>query len=166
MAGLRLREAILILSLLYSAKAWSGVTVKLLKRLTGSHSKCPSEFHHLETGTWKLCHHLKYLRLMYHHEILIIEDTETMKKYLFEKKEECVKDGWYQLLKTDFQFIEQDMKEGEIRSIPKSEYKKTIKCLINQVSLKSLLPVKETHFKLNDISNKRIEIQPIFVFIS
>ena len=71
-AGLRLREAILISSLLYSAEAWSGVTDRhlsrlvvvdsaLLKRLTGSHSKCPSEFHHLETGTWKLRHHLIYL---------------------------------------------------------------------------------------------------------
>ena len=71
-AGLRLHEAILISSLLYFAEAWSGVTDRhmsrlevvvsaLLKRLTGSHSKCPSKFHHLETGTWKLRHHLIYL---------------------------------------------------------------------------------------------------------
>ena len=59
-AGLRLREAILMNSLLYSAKAWSGVTEKqlgqlevvdtaLLGKLTGGHSKSPTEFHHLET---------------------------------------------------------------------------------------------------------------------
>ena len=72
-AGLRLREAILVNSLLYSAEAWSGVTEKQLRRLevmdtsllvklTGGHSKCPTEFHHLETSTWKLGHHLSYQR--------------------------------------------------------------------------------------------------------
>ena len=75
-AGLKLREAILINSMLFSAEAWSGVNQKhlsrlevvdsaLLKKLTGGHAKCPTEFHHLETSTWKVRHHLTYLRLMY-----------------------------------------------------------------------------------------------------
>ena len=61
-AGLLLREAILVGGMLYSAEAWSDVTDKqlsrlevvdtaLLKKLTGGHSKCPSEFVHMETGT-------------------------------------------------------------------------------------------------------------------
>ena len=170
-AGLRLREAILISSLLYSAEAWSGVTDRhmsrlevvdsaLLKRLTGSHSKCPSEFHHLETGTWKLRHHLTYLRLMYHHQILTREDSETVKKIYLKQKEEYVKGDWYQLLKGDFQFIGQDINENEICSTPKSEYKIKIKSLINKAAFKYFQSVKETHSKLNDITYKKFQLQP------
>ena len=89
--GLMLRQAILISSMLYAAGAWSGVTDKqlarlevvdssLLRRLTGGHVKCPTEFLHLETKTWKLRHHLTYLRLVYHHHILTREDGETIKR--------------------------------------------------------------------------------------
>ena len=89
--GLLLRKAILVSTLLYSAEAWSGLTEKQLSRLevvdssflrqlTGGHSKCASEFHHLETGTWKLRHILTYLRLLYHHNILNREENETIKK--------------------------------------------------------------------------------------
>ena len=56
---------------------------------------------------------------MYHHQILTREDSETVKKIYLKQKEEYVKGDWYQLLKTDFQFIEQEMIEDEIMSIPK-----------------------------------------------
>ena len=104
-AGLRLREAILINGMLYSAEAWSGVSQKhlarlevvdtaLLRKLTGSHSKCPTEFHHLETSTWKIRHHLTYLRLMYHHHILSREKNETIRKIYEKQKTECSKGDW------------------------------------------------------------------------
>ena len=61
-AGLILRSSILVSSLLWSAEAWSAVTEKELKRLEQvdsqflRHSKCPTVFQHLETGTLKLRH--------------------------------------------------------------------------------------------------------------
>ena len=78
--------------MVYSAEAWSGITDKqlarmevvdsaLLRRLTGGHVKCGTEFLHLETATWKICHHLTYLRLMYNHHILTRDNSETIKKY-------------------------------------------------------------------------------------
>ena len=74
--GLMLRQAIFINSMLYIAEAWSGVIEKqlarlevvdtsLLGQLTGGHSKCGTEFHHLETATWKLRHHLTYIHENY-----------------------------------------------------------------------------------------------------
>ena len=113
-AGLMLRQAILISSLLYSAEAWSGVTDKqlsrlevvdssLLRRLTGGHVKCPVEFIHLETKTWKLRHHLTYLRLIYHHHILNREKGETIHKIYLKQKEEAIKGDWIQLLQKDFE---------------------------------------------------------------
>ena len=100
--GLLLREAILVNSLLYSAEAWSGITEKqlarlevvdsaLLRQLTGSHSKCASEFHHFETGTWKLRHILTYRRLLYHHNILCRDENETIKKIYRKQKENSIK---------------------------------------------------------------------------
>jgi hypothetical protein len=104
--GLMLRQALLVSSMLYSAEAWSGITEKqlarlevvdssLLRRLTGGHVKCATEFLHLETGTWKLRHHLTYLRLMYHHHILTREDTETIKKIYITQKNNIIKGDWF-----------------------------------------------------------------------
>ena len=115
-AGLRLREAILINGMLYSAEAWSAVSQKhlarleavdtsLLQKLTGSHSKCPTDVHHLETSTWKVRHHLTYFRLMYHHHILSRSENETIGKIYEKQKEESIKGDWYELLKEDFKFI-------------------------------------------------------------
>ena len=95
-AGLLLRESILVNSLLFSAEAWSALSEKqlarlevvdtsLLRQLTGGgHSKCPTEFHHLESGTWKLRHILTYhRRLMFHHEILSRGEDETIREIYF-----------------------------------------------------------------------------------
>ena len=51
------------------------------------------------------------------------------------------------------------MIEDEISSIPKSEYKRKIKYLINQAAFKYFLSLKESHSKLNDISYNKLELQ-------
>ena len=86
-----LRQAILISSLIYTAEAWSGLTEKqiarlevvdtsLLRKLTGGHAKCATEFYHLETATWKLRHHISYRRILFHQDILKREAHETLSK--------------------------------------------------------------------------------------
>ena len=132
--GLMLRKSILVNSMLFSAEAWSGVTEKhikrlevvdtaLLRKLTGGHSKCGHEFHHLETGTLKIQHILTYLRLMYHHHILSRDKNETIKKEYLKQKQEYLKGDWFQLLQKDFQFIGIQMNETNIKSILKAQYK-------------------------------------------
>ena len=121
--GLMLRQAILINSMLFSAEAWSSVTeiqlarlevvdTVLLRQLTGGHSKCGTEFHHLETATWKLRHHLSYMRIMYHHPILTRDKEETIYKIYDKQKEETVKGDWLELLKSDFDFIKKQINEN------------------------------------------------------
>ena len=89
--GLMLRKSFLVNSMLYSAEAWSGVSkthikrlevvdTALLVKLTGGHSKCGNEFHHLETGTLKIRHILIYLGLMYHHQTVSRDKNKTIKK--------------------------------------------------------------------------------------
>ena len=136
-AGLMLREAVLISGLLYSAEAWSGLIEKhlarlevvdsaLLVRLSGGHSRCASEYNHLETGTLKLCHNLSYLRLLYHYHILTRDKEETIRKIYTKQKEDPIKGDWFKLLQEDFKFIDIDMDEEKISETNKNTYKKKI----------------------------------------
>ena len=124
-AGLLLRQSILVNSLLYSSEAWSGVTDKqlarievvdsaLLRKLTGGHTKCASEFNYLETGTWKLRHILSYHRLMYHHTILSRDEKETVNKVYRKQKSNSVKGDWIKLLEKSFDFIRIQMNEKKL----------------------------------------------------
>jgi hypothetical protein len=174
-AGLMLRESILINSLLFSAEAWSAVSEKqlarlevvdtsLLRQLTGNgHSKCPTEFHHLETGTLKLRHILTYRRLMFHHEILSRDNDETIKKIYLKQKQHSVKGDWIRLLEKDFDFIGIQMKEEEIEATPKSQYKKHIKALINKAAFTYLNELKLTHKKLDKVTYSELKVQPYLV---
>ena len=170
-AGLLLRDSILVNSLLFSAEAWSAVSEKqlarlevvdnaLLRQLTGGHSKSPLEFNHLETSTLKLRHILSYRRIMFHHEILSREDHETIKKIYMKQKEDKTKGDWITLLEENFKFIGIDIKEEEICSIPKSEYKEKIKSLIKNAAFHYFIERKSEHKKLDSISYPNFQIQP------
>ena len=169
--GLMLRQAILINSLLFSAEAWSGVTDKLLSRLevvdnallcrlTGGHSKCPTEFNYLETGTMKLRHILTFRRLMYHHHILTRSDDETIKKIYYKQKENYVRGDWYELLLNDFKFINKSINEDEICAMTKTEYKIVVKKLVEKAAFTYFMQLKSKHSKINEVIYKELKIQP------
>ena len=169
-AGLLMREAILISGLLYSAETWSGVSERqisrlevvdnaLLVRLTGGHSKCASEYNHLETRTVKLRHHLTYLRLLYHHHILTRDKNETISKIYYKQKEENCKGDWFQSLKKDFEFIKRDMDESKIADTPKSLYKKEIWSLVRKSAFEYLMKLKSTHTKLDKVTYTQLKLQ-------
>ena len=132
----------------------------LLVRLTGGHSKCPSEFNHMETGTWKLRHHLTYLRLLYHHQILTQDKKETISKIYYKQKQSSNNGDWFQILQGDFDFIEVKMNEERIIQTPKYEYKKVIKALVDKAAFKYFLKIKEGHSKLDKIEYPQFRIQP------
>ena len=173
-AGLLLRQSLLHSSILYSAEAWSGLTDKqlarlevvdtsLIRRLTGGHSKCSVEYHHMETGTWKLRHHLTFRRLMYHHHLLSRGNTETIKKIYLKQKEKSVKGDWISLLKSDFKFLNIDINEEIISATPKREYSKNIKKLINNAVFSYYLTLQQTHSKLSEVDYSELKIQPYLV---
>ena len=118
------------------------------------------EFHHLETGTLKIRHMLSYLRLMYHHHILTRNDDETIKKFYIKQKESKTKGDWFQLLQQDFQFIEIEMNEGDIKQCSKTEYKNKIRGLIQKAAFKHFLELKSRHTKLTHLNYTTLQIQP------
>ena len=136
------------------------VDTALLRRLTGGHSKCGTEFHHLETGTWQLRHHLTFRRIMYHHHLLSRENTETIKKIYSKQKEDSVKGDWILLLKKDFKLLEIDINEESIKATPKDVYKKYIKKLINNTVFLHYLSLKANHSKLDEVKYKELTIEP------
>ena len=167
----RLRKAILHSSLLFSAEAWSNVNMKdikrleqvdthLLKLLLEGHSKCPSVFYHLETGTLMLRHILTKNRMMYHHHILTRNENETIKKIYEKQKEDHVKGDWYQLLMEDFVFVENEMNDEEIKNIPKETYKKIVKNMVNRAAFKAYTAKKETHQKIRNLEYEQLELEP------
>ena len=170
-AGLLLRKAILHSSLLFTAEAWSNVNTKeikrleqvdthLLKLLLEGHSKCPSVFYHLETGTLMLRHIVTKNRMMYHHHILTRNENETIRKIYEKQKIDNVKGDWYQLLMEDFIFVENKLNDEEIKKIPKETYKKMVKNMVNKAAFKEYLAKKETHKKIKKLEYEQLELQP------
>ena len=86
----------------------------LLESLFSCHSKTPKEFAHLELGTLKLGHILTQNRLLYHHHIITQNENETIRKIYEKQKTTLTKGDWFQLLKEDFQFIEQELDDEKI----------------------------------------------------
>ena len=115
----------------FLAETWSEVTEKhlarlevvdnsLLVRLTGGHSKCASEYNYLETGSFKLRHHLTYLRLLYHHHILTRDKNETISKIYYKQKEENTKCDWFQSLKKKiFNLLNETLLRIQLVKLPK-----------------------------------------------
>ena len=97
---------------------------------------------------------------MFHHEILSREDNETIKKIYLKQKEERTKGDWISLLEEDFKFIGIELKEEEICSLPKSDYKEKIKTLIKNAAFQYFTERKSKHKKLDCISYPNFQMQP------
>ena len=169
-AGLLLRKAVLHTSLLYSAEAWSNISVKDVKRLEqvdthliklilGGHSKCSNVFYHLETGTLMLRHILMIHRMMYHHHIITRNENETIKKVYNKQKEVFTKGDWFQMVLDDFKFVNKEMNEEEIKLIPKETYRKKMKEMVSKAAFDLYKEKLMIQSKTKDLKYKKLEIQ-------
>ena len=169
-AGLILRQSILVSSLLWSAEAWSDVKEKELKRLEqvdshflrlliGGHSKCPTVFLHLETGTLKLGHMLVIKRLLYLKHILSVNDEETIKKVYVKQKEEAVKGDWYKLIESDFKFIGEDFDENSLKMKTKSEFKRWVNVKVRKAAFALYIEEMKGLSKIKTLEYTKLEVQ-------
>ena len=71
-----------------------------------------------------------------------------------------VKGDWYQLLKEDFIFVENELNDEEIKKIPKETYKKMVKKMVNEAAFKSYTAKKETYQKMRNLEYKQLELSP------
>ena len=71
-----------------------------------------------------------------------------------------MKGDWYQLLKEDFIFVENELNDEEIKKIPKETYKKIVKKMVNEAAFKSYIVKKETYQKMRNLEYKQLELSP------
>ena len=98
---------------------------------------------------------------MYHHHLITRDNKETIKKIYYKQKESNLKNYWYQTLKTDFEFIGEDIFEERISNFSKIEYSNHIKKKVEKAAFTLYTGKKETHKqKLGDIKYDTFKIQP------
>ena len=97
-------------------------------------------------------------RMMYHRHILTRNNSETIRKIYEKQKEETTKGDWYQLLKEDFEFVEEELNEEEIVNNSKEEYAKKVKQMVKKAAFKLYKEKQESLKKIKDLKYDTLEL--------
>ena len=169
--ALILRQAMLINGILHNSEAWSDIKLEdikmledvdeyLLRSIFKAHSKTPLEFLHLETGTKPIRYIIASRRINYLYNILNKPDSELIKRVYEAQKLKTTKGDWIELIKRDFELIEEDFDEDFIKETTKYIFKKFVKTKITKAAFKYLESIKNGHSKIRDIKYNKLEVQP------
>ena len=169
-AALLMREMIFVNFLLFSAEVCGNVTLVnimqleqvdsvLIRSILGGHPKGPKIALYLETGCLKLRHILSYRRMLYHHHILTLDTNETVSKIYHKQKQESVLGDWYQLLKSDYEYIGLTMSDDEVKLTPKAKFKETVIKLLRDAAFQSYTKEKSMCSKLNEVQYEMLQVQ-------
>ena len=168
--GLKLRQAMLINGILFNSEAWHAVTEYelkmlekvdeyLLRSLVDGHSKTPLEFLYLEAGALPIRFILSSRRMIYLQTILKREDSELTKRIYKAQTDDPLPGDLSELLKKDFESIEETMDESAIKNVNEKSYKKVIKTKVRRAAFKYLIELKEKHSKIKHIEYEDLETQ-------
>ena len=130
--GLHLRQAMLINGILYNSEAWHNLNKShidmleevdsyFLRSLFKSHSKTSTAFLHLETATWPIKFIIASRRLNFLHNILKRNTNEVLLRVYKAQKESPLKGDFANLIKTDFELIEETYDENCLASLSKNQ---------------------------------------------
>ena len=97
---------------------------------------------------------------MYHHHVLQTDDDKTIKKMYLKQKSDPTKNDWYYSLQKDFQFFGLNLTDEEIKVLPRFQYKKMVKNLVQKAAFAYLIEEKRHHSKLNDVTYSELKLQP------
>ena len=168
--GLMLRDAMFVNGILFNSEAWHSIQLKhleelevidrtLMRFIIGAHSKTPSEFLYLETGTIPLRYIITIRRILYFQNIITRTDQELIKRVYIAQKTDPVKGDWINYLKDDFEYLGEEVNEEEAMATPRSEYKKLIKDRVRQKVFEDLKAIQSSHSKVKDIFYDTFKIQ-------
>ena len=132
-AGLQLRQAMLLNSILFNSEAWHGVSdvdlvqlekvdEALLRGLLNAHSKAPLESLYLETGCIPIRYIIKSRRLSYIHNILQKDREELVREVYEAQKNDPSEGDFIELINKDANEIGVDFNENKIEKIKKSQH--------------------------------------------
>ena len=148
-------------------KSLESVDEHLLRSLVKAHSKTPLEFLYLETGAAPIRFLISSRRMIYLQTIVKRSDNEVTKKIYQAQKDDPVKGDYIELVKADFELIEESLDESVIMRCGVESYKSFIKAKVRKAALKHLNKMKEKHSKIKAINYSELKpqeylISPIF----
>ena len=168
--GLKLRQAMLINGVLFNSEAWHDVTNKeikllesvdehLLRSLVKGHAKTPLVFLYLEAGAVPIRFLISCRRMIFLQTILKRDNKELTKRIYKAQRDDPSPGDFTELLKADFEMIEEKLEEDVIEKATINSYKKFIKSKVRKAAFKYLIKRKETHSKLNELEYSKLETQ-------
>ena len=99
-------------------------------------------------------------RLNYLHNIISKDDNELIKRVFEAQKQQTTKGDWIELIKGDFQLIEEQFNEDNIKAMSKNKFKRYIKEKIRKAAFKYLTRLQSSHSKIKHIKYESLKIQP------
>ena len=168
-AGLKLREAMFLNGILFNSEAWQGITddevemlekvdEALLRGILNGHSKLPLEALFLETGSIRIRDILKSRRLCYLKTILQRDDEELVKEIYNAQKTDPIDGDFVILVDKDSKDISLGMAEDSIITTKDDKYKNIVKTKVKTAAFKSLLDVKTSHSKMDELTYEKLQL--------
>ena len=165
--GLALREAWFVNGCLYNSEVWSNIAAqdvqkleaidnKILRHILGAHSKVPTEFLHLETGTLSISSVIAVRQMCYLQTILKRHKSELIRRVYFAMKNKPVKGDWIKLVERDFESINETIDEDQIENQTEKEYKKKIKDKVRQSAFRNFNEIKLNHSKVKNVEYENL----------
>ena len=169
--GLQLRQAMFVNGVLFNSKVWHGlnstdlamlsvVDHQILRFIIGAHAKTATEFLYLETSALPLSFIVASIRMIYLQDILKRDQKELLRRVYKAQKENPTKGDFVELVKKDFELIEEVIDEIKIETMTQFSYKNLIKSKIRKAAFKHLTALQDTHEKVKYIKYDKFEIQP------
>ena len=124
-----------------------------------AHAKTPLEFLYLESGAIPIRFLISSRRMIYLQHILKRKEGELVKKVYEAQAENPTKGDFVELLKDDFDKIQETQDNNAIVSTSAESYKKYIKTKIRSAALRFLTEKKEKHSKIKSIQYNKLETQ-------
>ena len=160
--GLTLREAWFLNGTLYNSEVWCSykrtdlkvlevLDRKILRAITGAHSKVPWEMLYLETAVLPISSVIIARRLGYLQTILKRTENEIIWKVYTAQKDAPTKGDWVNLVEDDMKLLSMDISDKAIAEMSHDEFKDIVKKSIKNHALDELKSLQKGHKKVKHI---------------
>ena len=161
-AGLILRKSLLINSILFNCEAWHNFTLTqieafekideaLLRGLVEGHAKIPVPALYLENGQVPIRYIVACRRLLYLQTILQREPDELIHKVYLAQKDDPSEGDFCQLVNKDRQLLNCSLTDEQIQQYSKYDFKTLVKNKAKEEAFRTLLSIKDTKTKMDNI---------------
>ena len=134
----------------------------LLRKILGAHSKTAKEMLYLETGTTPLRFSIQKRRMSYLHHILTRNENELIKRVFNAQERKPIKDDWINTINSDKESLGVKYDNNDIKNMKINKFKKYVKTLVKEKTLKYLNSLKSQHSKVKHIKFEQLNPQKYF----